>query len=221
MPAPDISMLKQPIALRTELVAQAPETLLVNQHSGGLSSADFSIVRESDHALLVSVGGKLLSWTQRRTFRDASGLPLFDLYRKATGVTWFVELPEERGSEPIMTLAPRTSVFKDKLDLFVHNAANQGEVVNLEVRGQDIWKMRVNVYLGDQVVMSSKRTEKLAGYIPGKRPDWKVNIAEGFDASLAAVIMVVLAATLYDSSMTTSFSTAVIAGGSGSATTGS
>ncbi|THV89797.1 hypothetical protein D6D26_09642 [Aureobasidium pullulans] len=208
MPVPDIPMLKQPIALRTELVAQAPETLLVHQHNGGLSSADFSVVRESDCALLVSIGGKLLSWTQRRTFHDASGLPLFDLYRKTTGVTWFVELPEDRGSEPIMTLAPRTSVFKDKLDLFVHNAANQGQVVNLEVRGQDIWKMRTNVYLGDQVVMSSKRTEKLAGYIPGKRPDWKVDIAEGLDASLAAVIMVVLAATLYDSSITTSFTAA-------------
>lgn len=38
----------------------------------------------------------------------------------------------------------------------------------------------------DQVVMSSKRTEKLAGYTSGKRPDWKVDIAEGFDASLVS-----------------------------------
>ncbi|THY35944.1 hypothetical protein D6D01_00874 [Aureobasidium pullulans] len=119
-----------------------------------------------------------------------------------------------------MTLAPRTSVFKDKLDLFVHNAANQGQVVNLEVRGQDVWRMRVNVYLGDQVVMSSKRTEKLAGYIPGKRPDWKVDIGEGLDASLAAVIMVVLAATLYDSSITTSFTAAAAAGEAGSTAAG-
>lgn len=190
MPAPQLALLKQAIAIRTEHIAQAPTSLRVKKNGKSFSRGDFSITRD-DGTVLFTVDGKVMSWTQKQAFRDASGLPLFEVYRKPMGVTWFVELPGERSNDPIMKLAPKVSALKDKLDLSVCNAANGGENVNLQVRGQDIWKLRTNVYLGDQVVMTAKRTDKLAAYVPGKGLEWHVDVAEGFDASLVSSVFLV------------------------------
>ena len=211
--------LKQPIAIRNEYVARESTTFRVQQHGKGLSSGRFTIVQPDDQSFmekpsspekssdaatedqtLMYVDGQFGSLGAKRSFRDASGLPLFDLYRKAAGVTWFVELPG--GSDTaIARLAPRFSTLKDKLEVTVKNAAGDGEDTTLHVQGQDIWKQRTNVYLGDKVVMTAKRTDKWSVYVPGKKLEWVVDVAAGMDISLAAVIVVVLAANMYDSSM--------------------
>ena len=80
-------------------------------------------------------------------------------------------------------------------------AAADGEEVTLCVEGQDIWKQRTNVYLGDKVVMTAKRTDKLSPYLPGKKVEWSVHVASGMDLSLASMIVVVLAANMYDARM--------------------
>lgn len=89
--------------------------------------------------MLFTVDGRFTSWSQRRVFRDATGLPLFNLHRKSTGVTFFIEIPGDE-DRPLATLAPRSSVFKDKCDIYLANAAADGREVMMEVRGQDIWK---------------------------------------------------------------------------------
>ncbi|KAI9371430.1 tubby C-terminal-like domain-containing protein [Aspergillus egyptiacus] len=153
----------------------------------------------------------------RRHFRDASGLPLFEISRQNAGVTWYLHLPGEssssssssssRGkektrSEPIATVVPKYSALKDKFDVHFRNIAadGNGEETVLEVRGQNIWKSRTNVYHHGRVVMTVRLTDMVAAYIPGKRPRWEVVVAEGMDLSLAAVIAVLLATMLYQSS---------------------
>ncbi len=170
------------------------------------SSSSTSTPSKQSQQPLMSVDGKYASMDGRRSFFDASGLPLFDLYHRPVAVTWYVELPgrkeknkDESSATPIARIMPRFSIFKDNLEVSVRNAADHGEEVTLRVQGQDIWKQRTNVYLGEKVVMTAKRTDKMSTYLPGKKLEWIVDIAAGMDMSLASVIVVVLAANMYDS----------------------
>ncbi|KAJ5975805.1 hypothetical protein N7481_009512 [Penicillium waksmanii] len=211
--APTITSPKQPIAVRLDHIASRPTTLRVNRHSLSWSGGDFTISElvnaeggsSGDTSPLFTVNGKVASFTQRHQFLDQTGLPLFDITRKAAGVTWFVRLPDEGSSrEPIATIAPRWSYFKDKFDVYISNAAMNGEEILIEARGQDIWKLRTNFYANGSLVMTSKRTDKLTAYIPGKHPEWQMDVAKGIDLSLAAVLSVYLAELMFHSSMPSS-----------------
>lgn len=218
---PELTALKQPIAIRPEYVVNHDTSFQVQQHGKGLSSGRFTIFQPNEQPMkeksekslsdsppsqtIMYVDGKFGSLEAKRSFCDHSGLPLFDLYHKFAGVTWYVELPGGNDTA-IARLAPRASTLKDKLEVSVKNAAANGEETTLHVQGQDIWKQRTNVYLGDKVVMTAKRTDKWSVYVPGKKLEWVVDIAAGMDIALASVIVVVLAANMYDSSMQSSSS---------------
>lgn len=186
---------KHPIAVRLDQIASKSTTLRVNHHSLSWSGGDFTISEwnntkgtPSEVTPLFTVSGKVASFTHRHQFLDQTGLPLFDINRKAAGVTWYVRLPDEDSShEPIATIAPRWSYFKDKFDVYISNAAMNGEETLIEARGQDIWKLRTNFYANGSLVMTSKRTDKLMAYIPGKRPEWKVDVAKGMDLALVSL----------------------------------
>ncbi|KAK1146854.1 hypothetical protein N8T08_002172 [Aspergillus melleus] len=201
-------MLKQPLSIRPDHVASRPTSLVVKQHTKTWTGGDFTISTRSDNSsaleTLFSVDGEVASMSQRRHVRDASGLPLFEIRRKRMGVTWFVHLPGDSDSDdakPIATIAPRLHALKDKFDVHFKNASGDGEDVMLEVRGQDIWKYRTHVYYNGSLVMVAKLTDMVSVYLPIKRPKWELEVAEGFDLSLAATIGVTLAALLYQSMM--------------------
>ncbi|KAL1855852.1 hypothetical protein Daus18300_010926 [Diaporthe australafricana] len=224
------SIVENPIVIRPDHVDLAkPSKLIVNQRGMSFSGGDITVWSENSEVDTGSHNkpspsficrGKAASWKQRRTVSDSAGLALFEIYRKSTGVTWFVHVPgHDSGTQagdrpPLVTLAMVRSTFKDKFDVCVHgNGENGSNDVQLRVRGQDIWKLRTNVYWGDEVVMTAKRQEKLGIYIPGKSLQWEVDVAPGFDTSLATAIMVVLIANLYDSSMKKSSSSTGVATG--------
>ncbi|KAL4780811.1 tubby C-terminal-like domain-containing protein [Aspergillus varians] len=209
----ELLTLKQPIAIRPEHVASSPTTIQVKQHSASWSSGNFTVssiptAEEPLSKKLFGVDGDFASWSQRRHFCDASGLPLFEISRKKTGVTWYLHLPGESSSssskasasEPIATVVPKWSALKDKFDVRFQNAAANREETVLAVRGQDIWKSKTNVYYHGNLVMTVKVTDRVAVYLPGKRPSWEVVVAEGMDLSLASVLAVLLATMLYQSS---------------------
>ncbi|KAJ6113363.1 hypothetical protein N7523_006680 [Penicillium sp. IBT 18751x] len=172
--------MKQPIAVRPEHIASSTTTIQVKQHSASWSSGNFTIsstptVEEPLSKKLFGVDGDFASWSQRRHFRDASGLPLFEMFRKKTGVTWYLHIPggsssPENASEPIATVVPKLSVLKDKFDVHLQNAAANGEETILVVRGQNVFKSRRNVYHHGKLVMTVKLTDVAAVYLPGKRP---------------------------------------------------
>lgn len=74
---------------------------------------------------------------------------------------------------------------------------DSGQDVVLHVQGQDIWKLRTNVLLGDQVIMITKRLDKLSVYLPGTKVEWMVSVAEGMDIALAFAIVVVMGTNMY------------------------
>ncbi|KAE8364899.1 tubby C-terminal-like domain-containing protein [Aspergillus caelatus] len=203
-----LTPLKQPIALRTEYITSHPTTIRVKQHSNSWSGGDFTITKcptdESPLAeKLFTVDGDFKSISQRRYFQDASGLPLFEIAHKRLGVTWFVHLPggrENTSSPPIATIVPQWHALKDKFDVHLNNAAADGEETILEVRGQDVFKSKTHVYHKGALVTTIKLKDMVSVYIPGKRPAWELEVAEGMDMSLAAIIGVVLATVLYQSS---------------------
>jgi hypothetical protein len=190
--APTLDTLEQPIGLRPDLVAAQTRRIRVKQHAG-FGPSDFTVTGNNDSepesslTKLFSVDGHVASWQQRRNFRDGSGLPLFEVARKKAGVTWFVHLPGDDG-EPIATITPRFHALKDKFDVYFNNAAGNGEKVQLEVRGQDIWKLRTNVYFGERMVMTCKRTDKMSVYVPGKSIEWDVDVGQGMDMSIVRYI---------------------------------
>ncbi|KAI2790736.1 hypothetical protein POX_c03584 [Penicillium oxalicum] len=203
--------LKKPIAIRSEHVAPRLTTVRLKQHSKSWSGGDFTIsTRPSDDSSatkLFSVDGDFASLSQKRHFRDASGLPLFELRRKKSGVTWFVHLPGAHSdAEPIAAIAPKFSAFKDKFDVHFQNVAAGGEDATLEVRGQDIWKVKTHVYHHGELVMIAKLVDVLSVYVPGKRPEWELTVSEGMDLSLASIIGVLLATLLKYSSMPSTYS---------------
>ncbi|RHZ48792.1 uncharacterized protein CDV56_104994 [Aspergillus thermomutatus] len=197
---------KKPIALRTEYLASSTTTIRVKQHSKSWSGGDFTVSTVpsdgSPAQTLFTVDGDFASVSQRRRVQDATGLPLFEIARKRLGVTWFVHLPgskEKDNPQPIATIVPQWHMLKDKFDVHFKNAAGGGGI-GLSVRGQDVWKSRTHVYHADALVMTSKLKDMVSVYIPGKRPEWEIEVAEGMDLSLASIIGVLLATLLYQSS---------------------
>lgn len=199
--APSVSNLKQPIALRSEYTVSDPTSIRVKQHSLSLSGGEFTVFKcepdqspgLEDSPELLSVTGKVASFHQRRHFQDPSGLPLFELSNKSLGGTRFVNLPGGggAGSDPIAIFTPRFDWHKDKFDLYVKNAAANGEEALLEVRGQDVYKLRTNVWANGALVMTVKRTDRYAPYIPLKRPEWQVDVGAGMDLSLVSRLFLV------------------------------
>lgn len=215
MTLPELTpMAESPISIRPEHVAAEATKLIVRQSAMSFSGGDITVRRKDADAdadaeaeadadavspsgdkspPLYTCEGKAVSWTQRRTVYDSAGLALFEIYRKASGVTWYVHVPgggddTEAAAEedrPLVTLAMERSMFKDKYDVCVHGGGGDGGGdVQLKVLGQDIWKIRTNVYRGDEAVMTAKRQGKLDVYIPGKSLVWDVDVAPGFDTSL-------------------------------------
>ncbi|EAW24044.1 uncharacterized protein NFIA_036160 [Aspergillus fischeri NRRL 181] len=80
------------------------------------------------------------------------------------------------------------------------DAASKARVAAAEIteavrRLKTVWQMQLKLQ------MTSKLNDMVAVYIPGKRPEWEIEDVEGMDPSLAAIIGVLLAATLYQSSV--------------------
>lgn len=209
---PNLSALKQPIAIRPELVVEENATFRVRQEGKAASSTKFKVFttqsrekktengdrkgEESTIIPLMSVDGKYSSPEERRTFYDASGLPLFDLYHSPRGTTWQIEVPG--GNSPSLAfLEPQGSTVKDDYKLQLGNAMDSRQDVVLHVQGQDIWKLRTNVFLGDQVIMTTKRLDKFSVYLPGTKVEWMVSVAEGMDVALASAIVVVMGTNMY------------------------
>ncbi|KZF20105.1 hypothetical protein L228DRAFT_250545 [Xylona heveae TC161] len=102
-----------PIAVREEYIAPSKTTITVKQNDKAWLGRDFTIRNPSsgdydydnnddddNGPVLFTVECKAMSNSQRREFRDASGLPLFELRRKwlALSDAWTLRLPGSRDS---------------------------------------------------------------------------------------------------------------------------
>lgn len=125
---PELSTLKQPIAIRPELVVEKNTDFRVRQEGKAASSTKFTVFTTQSSEIetkdgnsergkgtimpLMSVDGKYSSPEERRTFYDATGLPLFDLYHSPQGTTWHIEVPGDN-SPSLAFLEAQRSALKD------------------------------------------------------------------------------------------------------------
>lgn len=192
---PEPIELKQPIAIRTEHVVPCPTTIRIRRRitpalmaTGGdftvwTCSNSHELDKAQEESKLFSVDSEYaLPFSQRRHFRDTSGLPVFSISLKQGGATWFVHLPGANStSEPMAILAPRWDLFTNKMHVYVMNSADNGTEVKLEVRGQVMfWKFTTEVYLNGALVMSAKVKDI-------RHLEWVVKVARGFDVSLVGL----------------------------------
>lgn len=190
--ATGLAALKYPVAISSDFARHTSTTVWVKQHAKSWSAGDFTISADKDGSSksakdaehLFSVEGKWASWSQKRSFTDASGNPVYEMYREKNGRTWYVETAGPTRTLPVVKLQPLPRALKDKVDVHVLNKAANGDEAVLEVRGEDVWKKNTTVYLSGAVVMTARRTDTLSVYVPWKRPEWKVEVAPGLDISL-------------------------------------
>lgn len=96
--------------------------LRIRQHCLSWSLEDFTVIEatSAEHSATPKtrfiVNGKITSSPQRRSARDASELPIYDMWRKNVGATGYVELTGSSG-EPLLTISPRRDILKNQLDV--------------------------------------------------------------------------------------------------------
>ncbi|RJE21780.1 hypothetical protein PHISCL_05871 [Aspergillus sclerotialis] len=148
---PEPIELKLPIAIRNEYITPYLTTIRIRRRLGTTflaTGGDFTIStcpdgREhrdaQEETKLFSVESDLAPGgflRQRRHFRNASGLPIFNLLMKGSGATWLVQLPGDSTSKPMAVPSPRWDLFTNKMHVYVKNSADNYAEVKLEVRGQ-------------------------------------------------------------------------------------
>lgn len=90
----------RPLALRREYITETKTTFIVRPQ-GNAASADSYVITDDDDTVLFTVTGWKFSDRSCREFRDASGLPLFELHRSWLALArsssgrgvWAVTLP--------------------------------------------------------------------------------------------------------------------------------
>ncbi|KAL2006984.1 hypothetical protein VTN00DRAFT_8422 [Thermoascus crustaceus] len=138
-----------PISIRKEHITPSQTIINIKQHDDAYLGRDFTIRDAYSGSKLFTVEGKSLSSSQRREFRDASGLPLFELRRRnfTAKNAWELNLPggghghgnarrrswtgrggEDGDEEKILSTRLRWSWTRDKLDVTLKrgNATSSG-----------------------------------------------------------------------------------------------
>ena len=172
-----LTTLDRPICMVGNHVATQATTLRIKHHTkGGFTATD-----ESTSQTLFNIDSRK-GLAPRRVFRDASGQTILEMRRHLTGNETYVGVPNDH-SLPAAVIAPRPTLLKDKVDVYVKDA---GLEVRLEVRGQDVWKRNTYVYRGNELVMQAKFVNFMTSYVPFSSNQWDVSVAEGMDLLLVS-----------------------------------
>ncbi|KAF2723656.1 hypothetical protein K431DRAFT_301555 [Polychaeton citri CBS 116435] len=198
---PQLSPLETPIAVRPDYIAELPTTIVIQQREYTSLGRDYVVRNKETGSLLLSVKASSVSKSQRRTFEDVSGSPLFDLRRHywSKAKHWYLYRPGE-SDDSLMTANIRWSMLLG-LTLTVRNMAAEGSGVDIDVRELGWHGVNTTIRMGSKDVATMSRTAAdgtssegvLERMSPKKRPIWTIHVAQGFDLSLAAVIGVMCA----------------------------
>jgi hypothetical protein len=178
-----LASLDEPLYILKDYVASEPTTLRAKHNGKG--GFTFSKTPETGTPeILFKVDSRSSLKASQRVINDAScGKPVLELWRNHMGDESYIGIPNT-ASLPLERVAPRPTKVKDRVDVYVKNAARDNEETKLEIRGQDVWKRDTCVYRGDDLVMQVRFVNYVTSYVPFSINQWDVVIAEGFDLSL-------------------------------------
>ncbi|KAJ5990949.1 hypothetical protein N7499_011494 [Penicillium canescens] len=200
------------IAFRNQYIAET-KTVLVLKPFGSPHSAFAYKITEDDGTPTFTVSGRKYGDRSCREFRDASGLPLFELHRKwGWTISWSVSLPG-CDTATIATGTPRVGGFggsSGNLNLNFENAAAfeakrvDEKMLTLRVERHGNALAAFDVVDGDRKVAEIKESiqhnEKLALISrQGWRPALDVIVMPGVDISLVATIAVIVSDWVFGS----------------------
>lgn len=167
----------------------APEAVTLRAKHNGKGGFTFSNSSQGASAEVVfTVDSRSGLRAPHRLIKDATGTGILELWRNPTGDESYVGHPKG-ASPPLAIVAPRKTMSKDKVDVYVKIAGGAGGETKLEVRGQDIWKRNTLVYCGDDLVMQMKFVNYITTYVPFLSNQWDVAVAQGFDLSIVRSIV--------------------------------
>ncbi|OJI90484.1 hypothetical protein ASPTUDRAFT_197603 [Aspergillus tubingensis CBS 134.48] len=208
----------RPIAIRKDHITDT-KTLLIVRPQGDAQSAVAYKIQDADGMTLYTATGRKFSNRPCREFRDASGLPLFELHRKTSFKNnWSVTLPGSNPTSPIAKGAVQRSSFSaagwgncNFTITFDNVAAADGKqpeerTLTLEVQRHGNVLALFDIVDGDrkiaEVKESIRHNEKLA-LMPasrlGYRPVLDVIVTPGVDMALIATIAVIASDTVFAS----------------------
>ena len=176
--------LKEPIGLRTESIVSQRSILLVTQRHSW-SGGDFT-VRTPDGVTILTSSGKLASTSGRKEFKDASGLPLFDLKMSwfSLSNSWYLELP---GGQRILSVRSKWFLRRLKLEVTLRNVASRThEEVTLKVHGEDFHLGSTRVLWQERPVAVVRKKLDLLNTKPGVTSEFEVEVAAGMDQVLVS-----------------------------------
>lgn len=175
----------EPLSILKEHVASEAVNLRAKVNGKG----EFTFSRSSKGQpgnVLFTVDSRSGLRAPKRLIRDSTGTGILELWRNPTGDESYISRPHNGPSPPLAVVAPRKTVSKDKVDIYVKNAARDDQETKLEVRGQDVWKRNTLVYWGDDLVMQLRFVNYVTSYVPFASNQWDVAVAQGFDLSLVS-----------------------------------
>lgn len=189
-----------PMGIRSEHITEFERLLYVVPKYDASSSAEYTIKHDSNDATLFTVTGKKFGDRPVREFRDASGLPLFEVQRPLTWMTWRmqrlwqVRLPGDEGTDLVTVKTRRAGT---QFALVFRNAvakdakSEEEKLVTVEVcsNAATYWRYDVTVD-GRKVVdiresMERNHTTSILQPYP-QRMVLEVLVADGFDLSLVS-----------------------------------
>jgi hypothetical protein len=165
-------------------IAQEPVNVRAKHYGkGGFTFSKCSTGTSAE--VMFTADGKTGLTASRRLIRDATGKGILELWRNAVGDESYISYPTGN-SQPLAIVAPRATMSKEKVDVYVKNAAQANDETKLEIRGQDIWKRNTLVYHGNYLVMQLRFANYITSFVPFSSDQWDVAVAQGFDLSLVS-----------------------------------
>ncbi|GIJ84578.1 hypothetical protein Asppvi_003425 [Aspergillus pseudoviridinutans] len=199
----------RPIALRQEYVTDSKTTLVLSPQGDAQSVTAYKAKDEDGRTIFTASGWKYNNGSCRE-FRDASGLPLFELHRKISlKSAWYITLPGGDREVTLATGAPRLAPAFGNFSISLQNRASEtkseaDKELTLIVERHGRVLQSFDVIDGDrkvaEVCESIRHNDKLAlkpSSRRGHRPALDVVISPGVDMSLVAVIAVIASDSVY------------------------
>jgi hypothetical protein len=124
----------EPLYILEEHIAAEAVTLRAKHNSkGGFTFSTNS--KDSPSKVLYAADSRSGLGAPRRLIKDAAGEGILELWRNATGHDSYIGRPKGAASPPLAVIAPRKTVSKDKVDVYVKKAAGAGLQRGTEARG--------------------------------------------------------------------------------------
>ncbi|KAF9891077.1 hypothetical protein FE257_005012 [Aspergillus nanangensis] len=113
----------RPIALRQDYIRASKTTLILTPKGDAQSAAAYQVKDQDGQTVFTASGWKYNNGSCRE-FRDATGLPLFELHRKISlRNTWYITLPGDDRGVTLATGTPRFTPAFGNFNITLRNAA--------------------------------------------------------------------------------------------------